>query len=177
MKPDAFFYLGKILKRHGNRGHLLVILDVDEIENYSKLESVYVDMGHERIPFFIESIDLLEKNRVILKLADVEATDHADAFTGREIYLPLSMLPKLDGNRFYYHEVKGFNVVDEKHGEIGTIQDVLELPHQAMFMILYGDKEILIPIVDEVIQSIDRKKKKIHISAPEGLIDIYHTTS
>jgi len=173
MKPDAFFYLGKILKRHGNVGHLLVLLDVDETDSYNKLESVYVDLEHERIPFFIESIELLEKKKAILKLIDVETTDHADAFAGREMYLPLSLLPKLDGNRFYYHEVKGFNVVDEERGEIGTIQDVLELPHQAMFQILCGTKEILIPAVDEVIQSIDRKKKKIHIKAPEGLIDVY----
>ena len=173
MKPDSFFYLGKILKRHGNKGHLLAILDVDETENYRTLESVFVDLEHERIPFFIESIELLEKNKAILKLAEVKASDHADAFAGREMYLPISMLPKLSGNKFYYHEIKGFTIVDEERGEIGTVQDVLELPHQAMFQIRYGNHEILIPISDEVIQSVDRKKKTIYIKAPEGLIDVY----
>ena len=173
MKPDPFFYLGKILKRHGNAGYLMVTLDVDETENYRKLESVFVDLEHERIPFFIDSVELLEKNKAILKLADVNDAEHADAFAGREMYLPISMLPKLDGNKFYYHEIKGFTVIDEERGEIGIIQDVLELPHQAMFQISNGTNEILIPILDEVIQSVDRKKKTIYIKAPEGLIDIY----
>jgi 16S rRNA processing protein RimM len=40
-------------------------------------------------------------------------------------------------------------------------------------MVSFNEKEILIPLVDEVILKVDRKKKELHIRAPEGLIDIY----
>jgi len=173
METDDFYFLGKILKRHGNHGHLIALLEVDNAEDYQNLESVYVDVAHDRIPFFIESVDLLEKKKMILKFQDVATADHADAFTGREMYLPLSSLPKLDGNRFYFHEVKGFRIIDEVFGELGIIEDILDLPQQSLFQIRHQDKEILIPLIDEVILKVDRSSQTIYIRAPEGLIGLY----
>ncbi|MBE0646242.1 MAG: 16S rRNA processing protein RimM [Bacteroidales bacterium] len=175
MGPDEFYYLGKILKRHGNQGHLVALVEVDDAEDYKELESVYVDVGHERIPFFIDSVEVAEKKKLILRFQDVTTADHADVFAGHELYLPLSALPKLDGKRFYFHEVKGFKVVDEKYGDIGFIEDVLDLPQQALFQIRHQDKEILIPVVDEVILKVDRKTQTMHIHAPDGLIELYTT--
>ena len=170
---EEFYYLGKILKRHGNQGSLLALLEVDNTSDYEDLKSVYVDLAHERIPFFIESVELLAKNKMILKFQDVATAEHADAFSGLELYLPLSYLPKLKGNRFYFHEVKGFRVIDDVFGELGIIEDILDLPKQALFQILYNDKEILIPVVNEVILEVDRTNRTVHIHAPEGLIDLY----
>lgn len=173
MGLDAFYYFGKILKRHGNQGHVVVLPEVDDPGNYKELESVFVDVGHERIPFFIDSVELSGTKKIILKFKDVTTADHADAFTGRELYLPVSSLPKLDGNRFYYHEVKGFLVTDEVFGELGPVRDILDLPQQALFQIMYHGKEILIPVVDEVIVKVDRAARTIYIRAPEGLINLY----
>jgi 16S rRNA processing protein RimM len=89
------------------------------------------------------------------------------------MYLPITELPSLKGNRFYYHEIIGFQVSDQQHGDIGVVEDILELPHQALFQIRFGEKEILIPIVDEIIKKVDRRKKVLLIEAPPGLIEIY----
>ena len=59
------------------------------------------------------------------------------------------------------------------HGNIGTLVKVMDLPRQSLLQIAFEDKEILVPLVDEVIMKVDRKKKELHIRAPEGLIDIY----
>ena len=42
-----------------------------------------------------------------------------------------------------------------------------------LFAITFGEKEILLPISDEIILKVDRKKKTIEVRAPEGLVDIY----
>lgn len=44
---------------------------------------------------------------------------------------------------------------------------------QPIMAIDFGEKEILIPLIDEVIKQVDRQNKTIHIKAPQGLIDIY----
>jgi len=82
-------------------------------------------------------------------------------------------LPKLKGNSFYYHEIIGFTVIDEKHGNIGVIEKVLDNQHQDIFSIKKENKEILIPVADEIIKKVDRKNKVIEIEAPDGLIEIY----
>ena len=83
-------------------------------------------------------------------------------------------MPQLTGNKFYYHEVVGFKVIDATKGDIGEIFNVLELPQQAVLEIKNKqEKEILIPITDQIIKTVNRAEKIIEIDAPEGLIDIY----
>lgn len=173
MNKDDFYYLGKILKTHGNKGQVLVHLDVDDPENYQKLESVYLDLHGERIPFFIASLELKHNRKAVAKFQDFDNLEDAESLQGLEMYLPITGLPSLKGNRFYYHEIIGFQVVDQNHGNIGMIDDILELPHQSLFQIRHGEKEILIPVVDEIIQKVDRRKKLLMIEAPAGLIEIY----
>jgi 16S rRNA processing protein RimM len=173
MAGDPFYYLGKILKTYGNKGHLLVHLDVDDPEDYLDLKSVYLDLDGERIPFFIEEVELKHNHKAIFRFQDVFSIEEAEIYPGRKIFLPLEELPELEGNRFYYHEVTGYSMIDKKHGLIGTISGILDLPHQSLFQVVQGKHEILIPVVDEIIKQVDRENKTIFIEAPEGLIEIY----
>jgi 16S rRNA processing protein RimM len=173
MNKDDFYYLGKILKTHGNKGQVMVHLDVDDPTTYQNLESVHLDLHGERIPFFIASLELKHNRKAVVKFQDFDTLEDAESLQSLEMYLPITELPPLKGNQFYYHEIKGFQVVDQNHGNIGVIEDILELPHQALFQVRHGEKEILIPIVDEIIQKVDRRKKLLLIEAPPGLIEIY----
>ena len=92
---------------------------------------------------------------------------------GKNLFLPLSILPKLTGKKFYFHEIINFAVVDAKKGNIGNIASVIDYPAQPLFQIMNGTTEILIPILDQIIDKVDRENKTIYIVAPEGLIDIY----
>ena len=173
MNTDDFYYLGKILKPYGSKGQVVVFLDVDDPSIYQKLEVVFLDLDPDRVPFIIRSVELTGNKRVIFHFDDVNSVDDANAYSGREMYLPLSSLPPLNGKKFYYHEVIGFSVIDSDRGKIGTLVKVMDLPLQPLLQVVYGEKEILIPLIDEVILKVDRKKKELHVRAPEGLIDFY----
>ena len=126
------------------------------------------------IPFFISTTQLLNNGTLKIKIDDINTVDQAKALVGKELFLPLNTLPPLTGNKFYYHEVIGFKVVDATKGDIGEIFNVLELPQQAVLEIKNPqEKEILIPITDQIIKNVNRAEKTIEIDAPEGLIDIY----
>lgn len=173
MNKDDFYYLGKITKPFGSKGQVVAFLDVDEPLNYRKLKSVYLDLDGEWVPFFLKSVEIQTGRKALLHFDDVNTAEDAAAYAGREMYLSLASLPPLKGKKFYYHEITDFSVIDEVHGFIGTLVKVLDFPRQSLFQIACGDKEILIPIVNEIIVKVDRKKKELHIRAPEGLIDIY----
>ncbi|MEI6682299.1 MAG: ribosome maturation factor RimM [Bacteroidota bacterium] len=173
MNKDDFFYLGKVLKTHGNKGQVMVLLDVDDPEEYESLESVYLDLQGERIPFFIGSLELKHNRKAVVKFDDFDTIEDAESLQGLEMYLPVTALPALKGNQFYFHEIIGYRVVDGHHGDIGIIEDILEMPHQSLFQIRHGEKEILVPVVDDIIRTVDRKKKLLLIEAPDGLIEIY----
>jgi 16S rRNA processing protein RimM len=173
MDKDDFFYFGKILNTYGNTGQLMAFLDVDEPAKYHKLESVYVDLDSERVPFFISSLEPKSGRKVLLRFEDVNSIDDAEPFAGRKLYLPMSMLPRLSGNRFYHHEVIGFRIIDEQHGDIGTVESVLEMPTQSLFQIRSGTREILVPVTDTILLKVDRRKRELRIAAPAGLIELY----
>lgn len=173
MKKEDCFYLGKIVKKYSFKGEVLVKLDTDEPELYEKLESVFIAMGNDLVPFFIEESSLHKSNLLRLRIEDVSTEEDADALLKCKLYLPLSALPKLSGNKFYFHEVIGFAVKDDRFGKVGVIKGVNDTTAQPLFRIDREGKEILIPMNDEFIKKVDRDKRVIEVNTPEGLIDLY----
>jgi 16S rRNA processing protein RimM len=172
LKKDCF-YLGKIAKKFSFKGEVLIYLDTDEPELYENMESVFVECNNHLVPFFIEH-SLLHKNDLLrVRFEDVKNEQEADELVGAEVYLPLKMLPKLTGNKFYFHEVIGFTVTDQRLGKVGTIQKILDNTAQPLFQIEHEGQEILIPMVDHFIIKVDRSAKNILLNVPEGLIEMY----
>ena len=124
MQKSDCFYLGKIVSKYSYKGEVLVKLDTDEPEIYDKMESVFVSLGNNLVPFFISRCRLHKSNLLRIDFEDVNEESDADRIMGSELYLPLTFLPKLKGDKFYFHEVIGFSLLDSIHGDIGTIQSV-----------------------------------------------------
>lgn len=173
MRKEDCFYLGKIVSRHGYKGDLLAKLDTDEPGEYENLESVFVSLGNALVPFFIRQARLHKSSLLRISFEDVSGEEEASRLIGKELYLPLQQLPPLKGNQFYYHEVIGFRLEDEIHGDIGEIRAVNDQSSQALFMAEKDGKELLIPISDAFILKVDRDAKKILVRTPEGLVDLY----
>ncbi len=173
MKIEDCFYLGKIVSKYSFKGELLIKLDTDEPELYENLEAVFIDYRNTFIPFFIESSQLHKSDLLRVQFEDVHTEAEADALLKTAVYLPLEFLPKLEGNKFYFHEVIGFKIEDVNYGKVGIIKGVNDSTAQALFEIEKDGKEILIPVNDEFIVKVDRTKKIIIVDTPEGLIDLY----
>lgn len=173
MQIKDCFYLGKIVKKYSFKGEVLVKLDTDEPELYKNLESVFISLGNNLVPFFIQEARLHKSNILRLKIEDVTSEEDADHLMKCDLYLPLEFLPKLTGNKFYYHEIINFQIVDTNYGNVGVITGVNDSTAQALFEIDRNGIEILIPMNDEFIKKVDRKKKEIIVETPNGLIDLY----
>ena len=173
MRKEDCFYLGNIVKKHSFKGEVVVKLDTDEPELYRDMESVFVDLGGNLIPFFIEKSSLSKGTLLRIKFEDVNTEEEAEAILKSKIYLPLDLLPRLEGNRFYYHEVIGFKVIDAVFGEVGIVTNVNDAAAQPLFEIDRDGNEIFIPLIDDFIKKLDRTLKEIHVETPEGLIDLY----
>lgn len=173
MKKEDCFYLGKIVKKYSFKGELLAKLDTDEPDLYDNLDAIFIDLRGNLIPFFVQSSQLHKSELLRLKFEDVDTEADADALMKTDLYLPLDLLPKLKGNKFYFHEVIGFTINDENFGEVGILKSINDSTAQSLFEIDRDGIEILIPMNDEFIVKVDRKNKTILLNTPEGLIDLY----
>lgn len=173
MLKKECFYLGKIVSKFSFKGEVLIKLDTDEPEAYTKMESVFVDYNDNLVPFFIERSSLHKSDLLRAKFEDVDTEEDADDLMRCDIYLPLDQLPELEDDKFYFHEIIGFTAEDVNFGEIGIITGVNDSSYQALFEIDHDGNEILIPVNDDFIKKVDKKNKTILLDTPPGLIEIY----
>lgn len=173
MQKEDCFYLGKIVKKYSFKGEVLAKLDTDQPELYENLDSILVELRGNLIPFFIERSQLHKSELLRIKFEEVDTEQDADSILKSELFLPLEFLPKLEGDKFYFHEVIGFIMEDINFGKVGTIKGINDSTSQALFEIDREGIEVLIPLNDKFIKKVDRKNKTILVETPEGLIDLY----
>ena len=173
MTKEECFYLGKIVKKYSFKGELLAKLDTDQPDIYENLEAIFIEVNGTLIPFFIEKSQLHKSDLLRLKFDDVTDEADADALMKCDLYLPLDLLPKLDGNKFYFHEIIGYQLIDENFGAVGTVKGVNDSTAQALFEVDRNGIEILIPMNDDFITNLDRVAKTITVNTPPGLIELY----
>ncbi|MDF4201888.1 ribosome maturation factor RimM [Maribacter sp. SA7] len=173
MRKEDCFYLGNIVSKYSFKGEVLVKLDTDDPEIYENMESVFVSLGNNLVPFFIKRCRLHKSNLLRIDFEEVKSESDADRIMKSGLYLPLTMLPKLYGNKFYYHEIIGFSMIDSVHGDIGIIQSVNDTTAQALFEVEKDGVQLLIPVSDDIITKVDRENKSIFVTTPDGLVELY----
>lgn len=177
MNLDECHYIGYTSKVHGKQGELIIKLDVDFLEEIQRMESVLVQMNKtdsSLVPFFISKSHFQNDGKLRIKFEDVDNIAAAKNISGKGIYILNTALPTKQGNEFYHHEVIDFKVIDSNYGEVGTIFHILNQTKQAIFEVVNSDdKEIMIPVVDHIVDKVDRDNRTITVTTPNGLIDLY----
>ena len=173
MEKKDCFYLGKIIKKFSFKGEVMIKLDTDEPELYENMDALFIDLRNNLVPFFIESSQFHKSELLRVKFEEVDTEEDADSILKCDVYLPIEFLPKLEDDKFYFHEVIGFTVEDINFGKVGIITAINDLTAQSLFEIDRDGTQILIPMNDDFIKKVDKKKKLIIVDTPEGLIDLY----
>jgi 16S rRNA processing protein RimM len=172
MAKQEYFELGALAKPHGIKGALHAFLDVDDPYEYDELTSVFVQEGQELVPYFIDDIQI-KPNLNLIFFEGIDSVDKAKELVGKKLFLPMSFLPKLKDNQFYYHEIIGYQVDDQSLGLLGIVKEVVSLGAQDVVVMIYQNREVLIPLTEEIIPKVNKKEKVIQTILPEGLLEIY----
>jgi 16S rRNA processing protein RimM len=170
MAYNANILLGRISKAHGFEGAVTVKLEKTFIENIPDMESVFLEIEGKPVPFFIEVSDYPGGDILWLKFLWYDTSEKVNDFTGCNVFLTTGEKKnsKADKNAFYNYKIC---LADDSL--IGTIREILENPGQWLLKVSTPDgKEILIPFHEDLIRSVNKKKKVIVMELPEGLTDI-----
>ncbi|MCH9822262.1 MAG: ribosome maturation factor RimM [Bacteroidetes bacterium] len=173
MTHDDCYYLGYIVKPHGLKGAFQVSLDVSFPEEYSKMESVFIELDGQLVPFFISSVAVQANGKARIEIEDIATTDDARKLVGKKLFLPLTVLPKLTGNHFYHHEIQGYLLIDENDIEVGLIKEIQDSPAQDLIVVHRNGKEVLVPILENTILKLDREGKTLKVNLLPGLLEIF----
>lgn len=172
MDTEAYFRIGSILKPKGLKGELHIYVDFDGLDGI-KFTTIFLDVAGKPVPYFVNSIKYLQKNAAYLVLEDVDNIEKASTLVKKHIYLPNKLKPKQKEGEFTLMDLVGFTAIDEDEGELGKITDVHEYPKQFIATVTYKNCEVLFPLNEDIIKSIDVVREIILVNLPEGLLDIY----
>ncbi len=172
MTKDDCYEVGYIVKTHGLKGEVGIHLDVDNPSEYADLDGLLIEKNGELIPHFIERIRI-NIDKAIVKFEGINKIEDAEPLVRKTLYLSLDQLDELTDDQFYYHEIIGYTIVDEKKGAFGVIKTIYNQPHQDLIAMDFMEKEILIPISHEHVLKANHEKNELAVSLPDGLLEVY----
>jgi 16S rRNA processing protein RimM len=172
MNKETSVYIGYISKTRGLKGEIQLFF---EFEDYQELDVdlIFIDHDGKLVPYFIDQIKIHENSTAYVYLEDVDHIDKATPLLRKQVYIPQDKVPVRDEDDFRIKDLVGYFVIDEEHGDLGTIMAIHEYPQQQIAAVQVNDKEVLFPINDDMISFIDFDEKTITVQLPDGLIDLY----
>ncbi len=172
MKIEDCFKVATILKTKGLKGEMQLYVDFENLADID-FDALFVEIGGKLAPFFVQSIKYPQKNSAYLYLEDIDTIEKAMPLVKKDIYLSNKLKPKKKKEEFTLKDLKGFVAIDEQHGELGEINDILEYPQQILASLNYQGKEVLVPLNTTFIKGIDVEGREVYLDLPDGLLDIY----
>lgn len=169
-----YIQIGFTRKTHGIHGELKAAIEAPFEEIFLKVERVFLEIKGIKQPFFIKTIR--GGGELIVGFEDVCTREDALRLQSRLIFLPESEVPPAlmeaqQAARPYEHFI-GYLLIDQQIGPVGIIQEVIEMPHQEMAVVLYQNREVFIPLAEAFMVSTDETQKQLVMDLPEGLLTL-----
>lgn len=159
-----FIHVGSVIKIHGTRGEVKFNLD----KMIPLKDWAFLEFQGKPVPFFVER-HMGTGDQPIVKLRGIDSPEMAQLLEGQDVLIPAGRSRKTSSRE---EDLTGYRLIDVKHGDIGTVQGLEEMPGQWMIQAIKGEKEFLIPYVDAFIQEIDDDARSITLELPEGFLEI-----
>ncbi len=169
---NNYFKIGKLAGTFGLEGHLVLQHGLGKKTSLKNLENIFIEHNKDSfLPYFIESAKIKSDNEVYLKLEGISTKEAAHLLIKHEVWIEETNFKNLAAATAPISFL-GFTVINEKE-VLGEVIEVIEQPHQVLCKILIEGKEALLPLHEHTLEKIDKKKRVLYLTLPEGLLDIY----
>lgn len=174
MNQDQCFLLGKITKPFSFKGEVVLWMDVDDSADYLDVKTLWIPQQGMLVPYSVESLKP-NKDRFVVRLADINTEEQAKNLAGKDVWLPLSEMAPLPEGKFYFHEVQGWTAVDRATGkDVGVVVHVVDQGAYPMLEVDFGEGVTgYVPLPEHVKVEANREAQTLVLDLPEGLLDVY----
>lgn len=163
--------VGKIVNTHGLRGDVKLVPWMDAAEDFQQLERVYIKTRNELLPATVGAVRY-QKNNLIVKFREFNDINEVEGYKGCVVMADRDALPALPEGAHYIVDLIGLEVYTETGDKIGVISDVFNTGANDIYEVKReGRRELLLPVIDEVVKNIDIEAGKVIVHIPEGLDD------
>jgi 16S rRNA processing protein RimM len=169
---EQYFTVGKIVNTHGIKGELKILPQTDFPEiRFAKGSQLFLSPeDHSSLtPLTIET-SRLHKNVYIIKFSGMEHINDVEKYKGAILKVSEAARIELDEDEYYYSDIIGCEVISDEGEELGKITEILSPGANDVWVITPPKgKDILIPVIDDVLLDVDVTAKKVKIHLLEGI--------
>ena len=167
-----YINIGKIVATFGIKGELILKHALAKKLVLKNVEAVFIEeIKGSYLPYFLQSSKAKTHEETYIEVEGILTKEQAQKLVQKQVWLLDADFRRLAGNASPI-SLLGFQLFDDGEA-IGTIEEVIEQPHQVLLKITYKGNEALIPLHAETIDKIDRKQQEVHLFLPDGLLEIY----
>lgn len=164
--------VGKIINTHGLRGEVKVAAWTDTPDVFEDLKTVYIKRSGSTTPLTISNIKY-QKNNLIVKFKEFNDINEVEPLKNSVLYAERSELGELPEGVYYIADLIGLTVKKENGEIIGKLKDVLQTGANDIYEVSReGKKDLLIPVLKDVVLSVDFEAKEITVRLLDGLEDL-----
>ena len=172
---EKYTIVGYTIKPHGVKGELKIKTEQAYEKSVLKAKALFFEQGGKYFPYFIQQLRL--GNSAILKLEGVDNKEGAQRLSKCSFALQTSDIEvnesplEMDPHEFF-KTFTNYTIVDKAVGRVGVIESVIEMPQQSLAILEYNGNEVMIPLNDQFIDSIDQENQVLSMDLPEGILEL-----
>ncbi|MVT07773.1 ribosome maturation factor RimM [Chitinophaga tropicalis] len=170
---NNYFSIGKLVSVFGLQGEFVLKHSLGKKTSLPGVEVLFLEeKKNSFIPHFIQKTSIKDHEHVFVKLEGIDNKEDARRLVQMPVYLAEDDFKKQASSSAPL-SLLGFTVQDKEQGILGTIEEVIEMPMQTLAKLTFREKEVLLPLNEQSLVKVDKKKQIVHVDLPEGLLDIY----
>ena len=162
-----FLEVGSVVKVHGTKGELKFNLT----QSFTLKEWAFLEFRGKPVPFYIDYTKAEFADEIIIKLGGIDTIEQANNLIGKLLLLPSKQVKNSKNTDDW--DLLGYQMIDQKQGELGTIVEVIENTYQSLAMLNFQGRELLVPLVEEIVLEINDTKKEVFVDLPDGLLTLH----
>jgi 16S rRNA processing protein RimM len=164
--------IGKIVATFGVSGQIILQHNLGKKSTFKGVEAILIEqIKGSLLPYFIKEVKPKTEQDNYISLEDITTKEMATKLIGKAVWLLQDDFKSIT-NKKSPIALLGYKVISDNE-VLGTINEVIEQPHQILLTILYKGKEAYLPMHEESLVNIDHKQNEVHLNLPDGLLDIY----
>lgn len=166
ISEQELVHIGRILRTHGTSGELQCKM-LNTLWEDHEAEFIVLNIEQIFVPFRITDWRTKGSEDVLLCLKGVDSEQQALRYIGCEAFMLRRELPEDTDEPLELQSLTGFTLIDSQRGAIGKITAI---DTSTLNTLAELDNGTLLPLHEDLIESVDASRKELTVKLPEGLL-------
>ena len=166
----VYLAVGLLRRPHGVRGEIMLEIRLEHPEQFQPGSTYYV--GENHIPLTIKTNRPHQKG-ILVSFEDILDRDEIGKLRNNHLFVAIADLPALPKGKYYDYQLIGLEIIEKESGKtLGILKEIIKTGANDVYLVKpESGKELLLPVIPEVILDIDLAQSQMSVFLLDGLVD------